>query len=200
MLSGMLMAAVACLCLGIFPAIVIEWMDIIPVQFLGETISRSAGAAGWMWLTPIAPERASYSGLVVLFGFIIIFAAAYIVLHVKAGRIQRGPIWDCGFEKINARMQYNATSFSMPIRRIFGFLFNIKEHFGLAPQQAHAAFPRTLHYYLRVRDRLWNWIYKPVIKSSFRFSRGIGNLQHGRIQTYLIYSFITIIVLLVFVR
>jgi len=200
MLSGMLMAAITCLGLGIFPTMVIEWMDIIPEQLLGSKISPSAGAAGWMWLTPIAPERASYSGLVVLFGFIMIFAAAYFILHVKAGRIQRVPIWDCGFEKINARMQYNATSFSMPIRRIFGFLFNIKERSRLVPQQAHAAFPRKLRYHLRVRDRLWNWIYKPVIKSSLWFSRGIGNLQRGRIQTYLIYSFITIIVLLVFVR
>ena len=200
MLSGMLMAAITCLGLGILPTMVIQWMDVIPEQLLGAKISTSAGSAGWMWLTPIAPERASYSGLVVLFGFIMISAAAYFILHVKAGRIHRGPIWDCGFEKINARMQYNATSFSMPIRRIFGFLFNIKEHFGPAPQQAHAAFPRKLLYHLRVRDRVWNRIYKPIIKSSFWFSRGIGNLQHGRIQTYLIYSFITIIVLLVFVR
>jgi hydrogenase-4 component B len=197
---GMLMAAVTCLGLGIFPTLVIEWMDIIPEQLLGSTISKSAGAAGWMWLTPIAPERASYSGPVVLFGFIIIFAVAYLFLHVKAGKIHRGPIWDCGFEKINPRMQYTATSFSMPIRRIFGFLFSVKEHVNLAPQPAHAAFPGKLHYYLRVRDRFWNWIYKPIIKTSFWLSRGVGNLQHGRIQTYLIYSFITIIILLLFVR
>jgi len=200
MLSGMLMAAITCLCLGILPTIVIEWMDVIPEQLLGSKISTSAGAAGWMWLTPIASERASYSGPVVLFGFIMIFTAVYFILHVKAGRIQRGPIWDCGFEKINARMQYNATSFSMPIRRIFGFLFTIKENFRVAPQQAHEAFPRKLYYHLRVRDRLWSWIYGPVIRYSFWFSRGIGNLQRGRIQTYLIYSFITIIILLVFVR
>jgi hydrogenase-4 component B len=197
---GMIMAAAACLLLGIFPTRVVEWMDVIPEQLLGSKISTSAGAAGWMWLTPIAPERASYSGLVVLFGLIIIFAAAYFILHIKAGKIQRVPIWDCGFAKINARMQYNATSFSMPIRRIFGFLFNISEHTGLAPQSAHQAFPGKLHYYLRVRDRFWSWIYLPVAKTSFRFSRGIGNLQRGRIQTYLIYSFITIIILLMFVR
>jgi len=200
MLSGMLMAAITCLGLGIFPTIVIQWMDIIPGQLLGATIGTSAGDAGWMWLTPIAPERASYSGPVMLFGFIMIFAAAYFILHVKAGQIQRGPIWDCGFGKINARMQYNATSFSMPIRRIFGFLFNINEHCRVAPQSAHGAFPVKLQYHLRVRDRFWTWIYRPIIRASFWFSRGIGNLQRGRIQTYLIYSFITIIVLLVFVR
>lgn len=200
MRSGMLMAAVTCLCLGIFPTLVIEWMDIIPEQLVGSKLSSSAGAYGWMWLTPIAHERASYSGPVVFIGFILIFAAVYFILHVKPGKIRRVPIWDCGFEKINSKMQYNATSFAMPIRRIFGFLFNIKEQIRLAPQSAHPAFPVRLYYHLRVRDRLWGWIYKPIISVSFWLSRRVGNLQRGRIQTYLIYSFITIIILLVFVR
>jgi hypothetical protein len=53
---------------------------------------------------------------------------------------------------------------------------------------------------LRVRDRFWGWLYKPIIEVSFWLSRKVGRLQQGRIQAYLIYSFITIIVLLVFLR
>ncbi len=200
MRTGMLMAAAACLCLGIFPTLVIGWMDVIPGQLVGAKIGTTAGAYGWMWLTPVAAGRASYSGPVVFLGFILIFAAVYFALHVKAGKIHRGPAWDCGFEKMTPRMQYNATSFSMPIRRIFGFLFDIRERVGLAAQPAHPAFPVKLNYSLRVRDRAWGWIYRPVIDVSFWLSRKVGNLQRGRIQTYLIYSFITIIVLLVFAR
>ena len=122
------------------------------------------------------------------------------MLHVKPGAIRRGPIWDCGFEKLTARMQYNATSFSMPIRRIFGYLFDIKEQVDLSPQSAHSAFPKRLNYYLKIRDRVWGWLYKPIAEVSFWLSRKVGMLQQGRIQTYLIYSFITIIVLLVFVK
>lgn len=88
----------------------------------------------------------------------------------------------------------------MPIRRIFGYLFSIKEQVRLSPQVAHSAFPRRLNYYLRVRDRFWGWLYKPVADVSFWLSRKVGMLQKGRIQSYLIYSFITIIVLLVLVR
>lgn len=200
MRSGMLMAAGTCLFLGVLPTFFIDWMDVLTEQLIGSKLSTSAGAAGWMWLTPVAPERASYSGPVVFIGLILIFGAAYVILHAKAGKIRRRPIWDCGFEKINERMQYNSTSFSMPIRRIFGFLFNIKERATLSPQAAHTAFPKRLNYSLHVRDRFWAWIYRPIITVSFWISRKIGNLQHGRIQAYLIYSFITIIVLLVFVR
>jgi hypothetical protein len=129
-----------------------------------------------------------------------VVVTAYLLLHVKPGKVHRGPIWDCGFEKLTERMQYNGTSFSMPFRRIFGYLFSIKELVRLSPQPGHRAFPRRLNYYLRVRDRLWGWLYMPIATVSFWISRKVGRLQQGRIQAYLIYSFITIIVLLLFVR
>lgn len=200
MRAGMIMAAATCLLLGVLPTVFIGWVDTVPVQLVGSTISASAGTYGWLWLTPIAPERASYSGVIVFVGILVVVAAAYLLLHIKPGRIRRGPIWDCGFEKLTERMQYNATSFSMPIRRIFGYLFSIKEQVRLSPQAAHSAFPRRLNYSLRVRDRFWGWIYLPVAQASFWISRYVGRLQQGRIQAYLIYSFITIIVLLLFVR
>ncbi|TAN43014.1 MAG: hydrogenase 4 subunit B [Nitrospirae bacterium] len=194
------MAATSCLLLGILPTVFIDWMDVIAEQLTGGKLATSAGAVGWMWLTPIAPERASYSGLVVFSGILAVYAIVYIILHVNPGKIRRGHVWDCGFEKLTNRMQYNAISFSMPIRRIFGFLFNIKEEVRLVPQQAHSAFPQKLIYSLRIRDRFWNWIYKPVADASFWLSRRVGRLQQGRINTYLIYSFVTIILLLLFVR
>jgi len=197
---GMILAAVTCFILGVLPTVVIDWMDVISEQLTGSKLRVSSGAYSWMWLTPIAPERASYSGSIVFWGILFVVVVAYLVLHVKPGTIHRAPIWDCGFEKINQRMQYNATSFSMPIRRIFGFLFNIKEQVKLIPRAAHPFFPKKLNYYLRIRDRFWGWLYKPVVEVSFWLSRRVGRLQQGRIQAYLIYSFITIIVLLVFSR
>jgi hypothetical protein len=88
----------------------------------------------------------------------------------------------------------------MPIRRIFGFLFNVKERVRMSPRTVHRAFPEKLYYSLHVRDRFWGWLYKPVIRASFWGARQVGRLQQGRIQAYLIYSFVTIIVLLVFLR
>jgi formate hydrogenlyase subunit 3/multisubunit Na+/H+ antiporter MnhD subunit len=197
---GMLLAAMSCLGLGIFPTVVIDWMDVVPEQLVGSTISSSAGAFGWMWLTPIAHERASYSGPIVFLGILAVVVVTYLLLHSRRAAIHRVPLWDCGFEKITNRMQYNATSFSMPIRRIFGFLFSIKEQVRQVTTLGHSAFPKRLQYHLRVRDLFWGWIYKPVIDVSFWVSRKVGKLQQGRIQIYLIYSFVTILVLLVFLR
>jgi hydrogenase-4 component B len=200
MRAGMLMAGATCLGLGILPATFIDWVDIIAEQYVGSTISLSASQYGWMWLTPVSYERASYSGITVFIGILVVVAATYLLLHVKPGMIRRSHIWDCGFRKINNRMQYNATSFAQPIRRIFGFLFSIKERIEQAPHAGHNAFPKKVHYYLSVRDRIWKWLYKPFVDSSFWLSRQAGKLQQGHIQTYLIYSFITMLTLLVFLR
>lgn len=197
---GMTLTAVSCLLLGILPTLVIGWMDTVTADLLGSKISTSAGALGWMWLTPVARERASYSGPMVFLVILAVIVIVYLLLHARSGSIRRVPLWDCGFEKVTQRMQYTSTSFAMPIRKIFGFFFNIREQVKLDPQSAHRAFPGKMHYYLRIRDRFWGWLYKPLVDASFWMSRRVGRLQQGRIQTYLIYSFVTIILLLMFMR
>jgi NADH:ubiquinone oxidoreductase subunit 5 (subunit L)/multisubunit Na+/H+ antiporter MnhA subunit len=195
---GMLLAAVTCLALGVLAPVVISWMDPLAEELVGGTIAASASGLGWMWLTPVAAERASYSAPIAFAGILAVVIAAYVLLHARPGAIRRVPLWDCGFEKITTRMQYTATSFSMPLRRIFGFLFSIKEHVRQTGTVVHPAFPDRLHYHLRVRDRFWMWFYQPVVDASFWLSRRIGRMQQGKIQVYLIYSFITILVLLIF--
>jgi hydrogenase-4 component B len=195
---GMLLAAATCFLLGILPTLVIDWMDILAEQLVGGKIASSAGAFGWMWLTPYAHEQASYSGFNVFIGIMAVVLVAWLLLHTRKATIHRVPIWDCGFEKLTPRMQYTATSFSMPIRRIFGFLFHIREEAHAVQPVRHPAYPEKLNYRLRVRDRFWYWLYEPVGEAAFYAARKIGNLQQGRIQVYLIYSFVTIIVLLVF--
>jgi NADH:ubiquinone oxidoreductase subunit 5 (subunit L)/multisubunit Na+/H+ antiporter MnhA subunit len=200
MRAGMLLAAVACLALGLFPPVVIRWLDPVTDLLLGETISSSATGFGWMWLTPISHERASYSAPLAFAVILTVVAAAYLLLHTRPGTIRRGPLWDCGFEKVTERMQYTAASFSMPFRRVFGFLFHIREEVKEHPPATHPAYPERLLYHLRVRDRLWGWLYQPLVDASFWTSRIVGRLQQGRIQVYLLYSFVTIIVLLLFTR
>jgi hydrogenase-4 component B len=198
MRSGMLLAALACLGLGVMPTLVIQWMDPIAQTLVHGAIGSSASGFGWMWLTPIAAERASYAAPIVFLGILVVVVVTYLLLHARPGAISRVPLWDCGFAKVTNRMQYTATSFAMPIRRIFGFLFSVKESVRRLPPGAHRAYPERLHYHLRVRDRFWMWLYRPVVEASFLISRRIGRMQQGRIQVYLIYSFVTILFLLLF--
>jgi NADH:ubiquinone oxidoreductase subunit 5 (subunit L)/multisubunit Na+/H+ antiporter MnhA subunit len=195
---GMMLAALSCFLLGIFPTVIIRWMDVLTETLVGGNVGISAGKFGWMRLTPIAAERASYSGFNVFMALLFVVLIAWYLLHVKKATVRRVPIWDCGFKKINARMQYTATSFSMPIRRIFGFVFQIREESHALEPLRHFAYPEKIQYRVRVRDRFRYWIYQPIQDVAYFIARKVGMLQQGRIQVYLIYSFVTIIVLLVF--
>src|SRR5512135_3833244 len=82
MRTGMGLAAITCFLLGIFPSTVIGWMDILPERLTGGKIASSAGKFGWMWLTPYAQERASYSGFNVFIGVLAVVFLAYLILHI----------------------------------------------------------------------------------------------------------------------
>ncbi len=200
MKTGMIMAGAACLGLGIIPTIIIRWLDSVPAMLVRGRIAPSAGKFGWMWLAPVSFRRASYSGPIVLVGIALLILLVFAALHLKNRKVRRAPVWDCGFQKLTPRMQYNATSFAMPIRRIFGYLFSIRENTRVEGFHGHIQLPEKIHYHLHIRDRLWGLIYKPIIILAFRIARTLGRLQHGRIQIYLLYSFVTIIVLMVFLR
>lgn len=199
MRAGMVLAAAACLLTGVLPSFVIGWMDIVPETLAGARIATSAKAFGWLWLTPVAAERASYSAPIVFIGILLVVAVVYAIFRAKKTVIHRGPAWDCGFAKMNNRMQYNSLSFAMPLRKIFGSVFNIKE--TLKPSgdpNVYPAFHGRYTYHLKIRDRIWSMFYRPFSDASFWLSRRVGKLQHGRIQIYLLYSFVTLILLLVF--
>lgn len=195
---GMSLAALSCLALGVLPTFVIGWLDRIPQQLLGGHLATTAGNFGWLWLTPVSAERASYSGPLVFGVILAVVAATYLLLHVRGASIRRAPLWDCGFERITPRMQYTATAFAMPIRRVLGFLFDIREQVELISPQNHPVMADHIRYRLRIRDRIWGWLYAPQADAAFWIARHVGKLQQGRIQVYLLYSFVTLIVLLVF--
>jgi hydrogenase-4 component B len=51
-----------------------------------------------------------------------------------------------------------------------------------------------------VEDHFWGWIYLPLAAWAGRIARLAGLLQQGRISIYLLYSFVTLIAMLVVVR
>ena len=67
-------------------------------------------------------------------------------------------------------------------------------------RQLPTAFDAQPSYKVTVEDPLWYWIYLPVASLVERISKIIGLLQQGRISVYLMYSFVTLIVVLLVVK
>jgi formate hydrogenlyase subunit 3/multisubunit Na+/H+ antiporter MnhD subunit len=195
MLAGMGLLAVACLALGILPTFVIEAMAPL-TQLLVRARLPAATASGWLWLTPIAPEVASYSAPFVVLAIAAVFAAGYVFLKRRATPARKGNIWDCGFGGLTTRMQYTSTAFSMPIRRVFGPTWKIDERVEIISAPGPAPRAQTIRYHLHVDD--WSWLkgYVPIGRLVLAAARRVGVIQTGSIHTYLIYSLATLLLFL----
>jgi formate hydrogenlyase subunit 3/multisubunit Na+/H+ antiporter MnhD subunit len=191
---GMLCMVIACIALGVFPTIVILHLDFVTEMLVHHSLGGSAVKTGWLLLTPIQAERASYGPLILL--LIIVAGGMLTNLVVKKyyhGRVRRGPAWDCGYPDQTARMQDTAEGFGQPIRQIFEWFMGVVK-------QVPTPFDLHPHYHSETHDRLWNLFYVPIKHLNEMVGNQVGKLQHGRIHVYLLYSFVTLLALLAFIQ
>jgi len=191
---GLAWLSAACLVLGLFPAAMLHMLNQVGFSLTGRGLSAEALESGWLWLVPTHPEQASYSPLIFLLVVLtVVLLTIRLVRLFYHGRVRRADPWDCGFPEQTNRMQDTADAFGQPIAVVFGPLYLLKRHLP-GPEDG------APKYSIKVEDRHWGWFYLPVARLAEFISAKVGLLQRGRISTYLLYSFLTLIALLVFVR
>jgi len=189
---GLLWLAAGCVVLGLVPAQVIALLSLIPEQLHIAQAMPVAGAAWWR-LVPVAGRQAAYAPLIFLLA--IAATVALTVLMVSLfyhRRIRRSAPWDCGFVRLDARMQDTAEGFGQPIRHIFQPFFDMQ-------RELPTPFDRAPKYRVVIGDRFWQTLYVPLARSVQRVAAAVGWLQQGSIAAYLMYSFVTLLVLLALV-
>jgi hydrogenase-4 component B len=200
---GMLLAqallAGACLLSGIFPTFAVDALANVTRSLTGQVLP-AATANGWLWLTPVSADTASYSPVLVAVGMLLALLAWAVVNFIlrPAGRVQtvRGEAWDCGFGGLNPRMQYTATSFSMPIREIFAPLWRGREEPQSDVPATAGAQAQQARYQLLAEDVTWKWFYQPIVQLLHATTRRVSRIQTGNLRHYLAYTFVTLLLLL----
>jgi hydrogenase-4 component B len=189
---GMSWLVAGCIGLGLMPVQFIQLIDPVTRQLVGSGLGPQVAASGWL-LAPISVERASYGPVIFLLGVAASCALAFaLVRRLYHGRMRRAPPWDCGYPWQTARMQDTAEGFGQPIRQIFEPFFRLQ-------RELPTPFDRAPRYLVIVEDPLWHWLYLPIAAGVGRLARLVGLLQQGRIAVYLLYSFVTLITLLLVV-
>jgi len=199
MVWGQGLLAIACLLLGVLPTTLIKAMSGITMQLTGQVLPQ-ATASGWLWLTPISADTASYSAPLVLLGVLVsllVWFGVYLLLRARRpSSTPRAETWDCGFGSVNSRTQYTATAFAMPIRQIFAPVWKLHETIAREPQPGLPLQPSRIQYQVHAEDVFWGWIYEPIIVWVRWSSRHIAMIQTGNLRHYLGYTFLTLILLL----
>ncbi|HEY4379111.1 MAG TPA: hydrogenase 4 subunit B [Acidobacteriaceae bacterium] len=182
--------ALGCIAIGVVPQLALRPAGGVTGMLLGESIRPT----GSLWfIAPIASRQASYSGVILLAGIVGVVGVTFLLVRILAhGRMRRTATWDCGYPHQTARMQDTAEGFGQPIRHMFGAFFRMERHLPTPTDNP----PR---YSIRIEDRWWRAIYLPIARATQWLADLVSVVQGGSLSIYLLYSFLTLIVLLVFV-
>ena len=118
-------------------------------------------------------------------------ASAVLWKRLRTGTVDNGSTWGCGYAAPTPRMQYTSSSFAQMLVDLFGL--------GAAPANPSAGhlplFPQQARFHSEVPDPVLDEVSAHVSFGAWLFS-WFRVFQQGSIQTYLLYIFFALIVLL----
>ena len=199
MLLGQGVLVAACVFLGLFPTVFLRVLDPLTQQLTGLQISQQLTLANGLVLSGVNQAGGTVSTLGITLLGLCLLSLPFVLWLVFARRAKTriGPTWDCGLKGLTPRMEYTATGFSKPIRMIFKALFRprreVQREYDFSPY-----FTTSIRFEAHVEEVFETRIYRPLNRWVLWASRRMRALQAGSLQAYLIYIFITLLLLLLF--
>lgn len=194
--TAMFILAALCLLAGIFPGALIDMLAPVVDPLVGGRMPPQTDLA-WLSIIPVAASRSSYNGMIILAFLIFSGVMTAVVIHRFATRAtRRSAIWDCGYPDPSLATQYSGSSFSMPIRRVFGVtLFHVRERVDM-PRPGDT---RAGHFHVKIFDPAWRFVYGPAGRAIWVTTGRLNRLQFLTIRRYLTLVFAALILLLIVV-
>jgi hydrogenase-4 component B len=133
-------------------------------------------------------------GLLVMLGLVPL-----IMLLFRVNRSLRlSESWGCGRIGQTSRMEYTATAFAEPLRRVFAELYRPTKELSIDFHPDSKYFVQSIEYRSEITPWFEKALYKPLLKSVRRLAEFTRRLQSGSVHIYLFYiSFALLILLLV---
>jgi hydrogenase-4 component B len=196
---GMMLLTAACLLLAFFPTAFVRLLDPVTQQLTGQQISGNLSMTDGLVLTSLTEKAGTVSTPVMALMGLCLLPIPFVLWLVLGRRTKTriGPTWDCGQPGLTPKMEYSATGFSKPIRMIFKALFrprrDTQREYDFSPY-----FATTVRFESHIEEVFVQQLYRPLRILIVRLSRRIRALQAGSIHAYLLYIFITLLLLLIF--
>lgn len=189
MRGAMLVLAVACVVLAVVAPFVPRVLG-PAIATLMPGLPAAALSAGLQWGTRVLAPAAAAALVLVL----AVAAAALWRRRLLTGRsVERAVTWDCGYLAPAPRMQYTSSSFAAPLVQLFRIFLGTHTH--LEPPAG--LFPTGAALHTDTPDPATERFYRPAFAAIGRGAARLRWLQHGRVQLYVLYIALTLLVLLV---
>jgi len=136
-----------------------------------------------------------------LIGLLLLLMAILIIifLYFAASRKERtSETWGCGTHFQQASAEYTGHGFSEPLDIIFSSIYRTRiRNERVFFDQKNCLF-REGTAEIRLMKVFEEYLYLPLARSSVRVATGISRFQNGCLDTYLLYVFVTVTVVLLF--
>ncbi|MFH2113452.1 MAG: proton-conducting transporter membrane subunit [Spirochaetota bacterium] len=175
MTGPMITLAVACLGVGLVPALFIPAVE----RAVQDWMPITASGQSLLALAPVRWISLAGAGLAALIAMIVLVSK--VMLRGKT--VRRGPTWDCGYASPAARMQYTGSSFGQSIVGLFSLALRPRTTKPLIS----GAMPTASAFELRVPDAVLDKAVVPVFSYLGLQLPRIRFMQQGKLNLYLLY-------------
>lgn len=194
---GMGLLSVICILLGLAPMIVVPLLDRITSPMAGTSIAHKMLALDGWALAPVNVEFSSLSAPVLALALLGTAAVALALVALSGGfRAKRYfKTWGCGLN-LTPRMEYTATGFVQPIKRVFSTIYQptVKLETEFLEQSKYFAKHRRFEFH--IAPVFETYLYRPIVAFVSMLADRLRVVQAGSLHLYLAYMFITLVVLL----
>jgi len=194
---GMIVLAAVCVLLGLAPTVVVPLLDHAIQPMIGNSIAAQMLALGGWTVIPVGAEFSSLSSPALALLLAGSAMAALALTALAGGRHAKRYVrtWGCGL-KLSPRMEYTATGFVQPIKRVFGTIYRptVKLETDLLHESQY--FAKSRRFTLHIEPVFETYLYQPVAAVIPALAGRLRVIQAGSLHVYLAYMFVTLVLLL----
>jgi hydrogenase-4 component B len=200
MLLGMGLLALACVGLGLAPFAAVPALGVVLAGLGGLPDTRTTFTLGVALHT--GTGFGSMSPALVALGLLLILGLVPLaLLAVRVNRKLRvSNSWGCGRIGQTPRMEYTATAFAEPLRRVFAELYRPTKELTIDFHPESKYFVQSIAYHSAITPWFEHVLYEPFLRTVRFAARQVRRLQSGSMYLYLMYVAVALVLLLVIAR
>jgi hydrogenase-4 component B len=189
---AMVLAAALTVLLGLVPGQVAQALAAaVGAKDLAVTglTGLELGGLGTVLLDPIA-----LSVLTAVLLVPILAVNAWAAIHHPRGDVELA--WGCGGERTSPRMEYNATSYSEPLVRVFRGSLQPKRSIDVISPEDAPLLVEEIAFNQETSDVVEDRLYVPAVRVMDRIGDLARSVQNGSIHRYIGFAFVALLIVL----
>jgi hydrogenase-4 component B len=194
---GMAYLSTLCIALGLAPMLVVPAIDPVTHSMVGISIAGNTLALGGWAVAPVNVEFSSLSSpvLALILAATAALGLGMVALYGGARAHRYSRTWACGLN-VTARMEYSATGFVQPIKRVFSTIYQPTVNLETEFLEESRYFAKRRRFEFHIEPVFQKHLYDPIITFMSGLAGRLRIVQGGSLHLYLAYMFVTLVVLL----